>query len=86
MNIVDQRYVQPIAQHVAHPERLLLRDERDQWYLWAGQMDEDVVEIEAELAAYILRRPEIAALPLPRMWFATNDLPLEATIFPGMLN
>ena len=86
MNIVDQRYVQPMAQHVAHPERLLLRDQRDQWFLWAGQLDEEVVAIEPELAAYILNRPEIAPLPLPRMWFATDDLPLEPTAFSGILN
>lgn len=86
MNRVDQRYVQPIAQHLTHPERLLLRDERDCWFLWTGQLDEDVVAIEPELAAYIFRRPEMSTLPQPRMWFATDDLPLEPTPFIHSLN
>lgn len=81
MNFVDQRYVQPIAQHVAHPERLLLRGERNGWFLWAGQLDEDVVAIEPALAAYILNRPEMSRLSHPRMWFSTEDLPLVSSPF-----
>lgn len=86
MNLVHQHYVQPVAQHTTHPERLLLRDAHGEWLLWTGQSDEEPVAIEPELAAYILDRPEIAALPAPRMWFSTADLPLAPTGYAHSLN
>lgn len=86
MNIVNQQYVQPVAQHVRHPERLLLRDAGDGWFLWVGQLDKEPVAIEPGLAAYLLDRPEIAILPAPRMWFSTADLPLGPTPFIHSLN
>jgi len=86
MNLVDQHYVQPVAQHVNHPERLLLRDAGDEWFLWTGQSDEEPIAIEPELAAFLLSRPELTPLPTPRMWFSTVDLPLEPTPFVHSLN
>ncbi|MBA2277879.1 MAG: hypothetical protein H0W06_08975 [Chloroflexia bacterium] len=74
--ITDRRYVQPVARHRQHPERLLLHDERDHWFLWTGQDGDDPVTIEPALAAWMARRPELFPFPQPLMWFAIDDLPL----------
>ena len=69
-------YLQPIASHEEYPERLLLRDEQDQWYLWSGD-GRDIEAIPSELAAWVSDRPEIRLLQRPHMWFELSCLPLN---------
>jgi len=70
-------YVQPIAQHLAHPERLLLRAEDDRAFVWLGD-DPDATpeEIDPRTAAWLQTRPWLHPLPLPRFWLHVADLPL----------
>ena len=70
-------YVQPIAQHLAHPERLLLRTEDDRAFVWLG--DDPTArpeEIDPRTAAWLQTRPWLRPLPLPRFWLHVADLPL----------
>lgn len=76
-----ERYMQPIAVHRTHEERLLLHDEAGRCFLWAGEPDEDPTEIPPALAHYFLHRREMLVLaPHQRMWFGVSDLPLRADI------
>jgi len=78
LTVTDRRYFLPVAAHRAHPERLLLLDENDQWYLWNGDEISAPVPtaIESALGSWIADRPELVDLPLPRMWIAAADLPV----------
>ncbi|HVL24415.1 MAG TPA: hypothetical protein VM450_10020 [Thermomicrobiales bacterium] len=69
-------YLQPIASHEDYPERLLLRDGEDQWYLWTGD-GQEIEAIPARLAAWIADRPEMRLLQRPHMWFELSCLPLN---------
>jgi hypothetical protein len=70
-------YVQPIAQHVDHPERLLLRGADGRWYLWSGdRLESALVEIPSATAAWLLVRPALRLLPGPLVWLHPADLPL----------
>lgn len=76
-----ERYMQPIAVHRRHEERLLLHDDEGRCYLWAGEPDQDPAEIPQVLAHYLLRRCEMLVLaPQQRMWFGMSDLPLRADV------
>ena len=72
-------YVQPIASHEDYPERLLLRDGDDHWYLWRGD-GQEIEPTSAELAAWVLDRPEMRLLPRPHMWFEVSCLPLNPAL------
>ena len=70
-------YLQPMAQHVAHLERLLLRGADGRWYLWTGEEpDAPPVEIPAATATWMLVGPALRLLPGPRVWIHRADLPL----------
>jgi hypothetical protein len=70
-------YLQPVAQHVDHPQRLLLRDGQGRWYVWTGERPEDApAEIPAETAAWLLTQPGLLPLDAPHVWIHPNDLPL----------
>ena len=74
------KYVQPVAHHQDVPERLLLRDEGGQWFLWMGD-GRDLEAIPTGLAIWMLDRPEMRLLGRPHMWFEVSCLPLDpATI------
>ena len=70
-------YVQPIAQHVEHPERLLLRAEDDRLHVWLGD-DPDAVpeEIDPRTASWLLTGRWLCPLPAPGFWFHVADLPV----------
>ena len=73
-------YVQPIAQHVRHPERLVLRGEDDRYYVWHG--DDPTAapeEIEPTTAIWLLTRADMVCLDEPRVWLHVADLPLAPT-------
>lgn len=76
-------YVQPIAQHTAHAERMLLRGEDSGWYLWTGRSDmpreDSIAPIDLPLATWILTHPTMQLLPEPRCWVHLDDLPTEST-------
>lgn len=73
-------YVQPIAQHARHPERLLLRGEDDFYYVWHGDDPSAAPEeIEAATAIRLLTRPDMVCLGEPRVWLHVADLPLTPT-------
>ena len=70
-------YVQPIAQHAAHPERLLLRGANGRWYVWTGERPEAAPEeIPLAMAAWLLIQPELRLLPAPHVWLHPADLPM----------
>ena len=72
-----QDYVQPIAQHAAHPERLLLRGANGRWYVWTGERPEAAPEeIPLAMAAWLLIQPELRLLPAPHVWLHPADLPM----------
>ncbi len=73
-------YVQPIASHRKHPERLLLRDDTGQCYLWHGD-GREVEAVPAPLAAWICDRPEMYQLQSPLLWFDSSSLPLDTAAF-----
>ena len=76
-----ERYMQPIAVHRVHDERLLLHDEEGHCFLWAGEPEQGPTEIPQVLAHYLLHRRELLVLaPHQRMWFVVDDLPLRADI------
>ena len=69
-------YLQPIAQHVDHPERLLLRAADGRWYVWSGDRPEaKPEEVSARTAAWLLIQPGLRLLPAPHVWLHPADLP-----------
>ena len=71
-------YVQPIAHHLAYPERFLLRGEDDGWYVWMGADPDRLPEaIPAPVAAWLLNRSWIIPV-VPTAWVHVDDLPLAA--------
>lgn len=75
MDSSSSTYVQPVASHTCHPERLLVRDETGRFHLWQGT-GEAMMDIPSELASWIIERAEMLPLPLPRLWFDVETLPL----------
>ena len=70
-------YLQPIAQHPANPERLLLRDEDDRAYVWLGNdPGGSPEEIDPRTAAWFLNHRWLRPLPCPRYWLHAADLPV----------
>lgn len=76
MDFTRSSYVQPRAAHVAHPERLIVRDTAGEWFLWFGD-GRDTVGITDDLASWMLARPEMNRLHGPLHWFDIETLPLE---------
>lgn len=78
----SKNYLQPVASHVQCPERVLVRDEQDQWYIWFGD-GRDIEHIPDHLASWIADRPEMQILSSPRLWFEDSSLPVrtESVIF-----
>jgi len=74
-------YVCPVASHREVPERLLVRDPDDAWFLWMGDRETPgLVEIPQRLAGWIARHPHMAPVAslgeAPRMWFDVSSLPV----------
>lgn len=79
MTVTERRYFLPVAAHRVHPERLLLLDEDEQWFLWSGGTATDApLAIEPALGHWIAHRPELFPLPQPLMWIAAADLPVTS--------
>ncbi len=74
-------YVRPVAYHRFAPDRLLLKDESDTWYLWTGD-DAGLIEIDHRLAQWMYQRPEIYPVAGPAMWFDVESLPLGSSSKP----
>jgi len=73
-----QVYMQPVAVHCIHSERLILTDCDQRCYLWVGEEGTGPIEIPRELACYLVSRPEMILLDGPqRMWFVIDDLPVR---------
>ncbi|CAA9566354.1 MAG: hypothetical protein AVDCRST_MAG73-4165 [uncultured Thermomicrobiales bacterium] len=70
-------YVQPIAQHRDHPERLLLRGADGRIYVWSGDDPAGSPrEIDRAVARWMLAGARLRRIPGPRVWFHAADLPL----------
>ncbi|MDQ4045058.1 MAG: hypothetical protein M3173_06385 [Chloroflexota bacterium] len=78
----SEQYMQPIAVHRRHAERLLLRDVDGQWHLWTGEAaGSNPIEVPQGLGHYLMHRCEMEILPAhQRMWFVVGDLPLRADV------
>lgn len=81
--ISSTSYIQPYAFHRHAPERLVLRDEPGNWYLWFGDTGNGLVEVPETLALWMIARSETDLLPTPRMWFEPDALPAreESAVF-----
>ncbi|MDQ3044970.1 MAG: hypothetical protein M3R06_07460 [Chloroflexota bacterium] len=74
-------YLQPVAQHLDHPERLLLRSGDGRFFVWRGESAQDrPEEIDQPLARWLVAQERIEVLPAPLMWFRVDDLPLAAPV------
>ncbi|HEU0163787.1 MAG TPA: hypothetical protein VFQ54_02010 [Thermomicrobiales bacterium] len=73
-------YMQPFAFHREAPERLVVRDEAGRWYLWAGDGSDEIVEVPARLAHWMIDRREMQVLPAPHMWFERDSLPVRTQL------
>lgn len=70
-------YVQVVAQHVVHPERLLVRCSEGSYALWFGDDHRaEMVDVEPRLADYLETARVVRRLPVPHLWFHLDDLPL----------
>jgi hypothetical protein len=69
-------YLRPVAYHRVETHRLLLKDEAGTWYLWMGDDEEGLIEIERPLAQWIYRQADVYPVSGPAMWFHVNSLPL----------
>ena len=76
MTLTDQHYYLPVAAHRSHPERLLLLDEKERWFIWSGALGDEPLAIEPALGHWMAHRPELFLLPQPLMWIAGTDLPV----------
>lgn len=74
-----ESYVQPVASHRQIPERLLLRDNTGQCYIWFGD-GRDLETVPAPVAEWMLSRPEVTHLRSPVLWFDVSSLPLTAAV------
>lgn len=69
-------YLQPIAQHPDHPERLLLSAPDERFFVWSGEDPGRLPEeIEPPTAAWLLERAPLRTLAC-RVWIHRDDLPL----------
>ena len=76
-------YLQPMAQHRDHPERLLLRAASGRTFVWFGDEPRAVPEeIEPATAAWLLGQAAIRPLALP-VWLHVGDLPVTPTRVGG---
>lgn len=73
--MITSLYLWPVAQHRDASERLLLMDEAGAWFLWFGD-GSDLVETSADLAQWILKRPEMVMLGEDLVWFEHSSLPV----------
>ena len=79
--MLSATYLRPIAYHAWYEHRLLLKDEQGAWFTWMGD-DEDLAEIDVELATWLLQRPEIVVIEGSVMWFEPSSLP-RCSEFPA---
>lgn len=75
--ISSRDYVQPVASHRQHPERLLLRDSLGEWFIWFGD-GREIETIPAPTAMWMASRPEMYQLQSPMLWFDPSTLPVSA--------
>jgi hypothetical protein len=69
-------YLQPVAQHPDHPERLLLRSSDGRFFVWSGEDPGRLPEeIEPATARWLLQSSPLKGLTA-RLWFHRDDLPL----------
>jgi hypothetical protein len=73
-------YVQPLASHVAYPERLLVRDQDGAWHLWFGD-GQAMTSIPETTARWMLARPEIVRMDAPHYWYDIECLPLKVEMY-----
>jgi hypothetical protein len=70
-------YVQPVAYHVRHPERLLVRSADGEWYLWFGDRPGcEPEDVPPAVASWMQRLPSLVPMREPHFWLHRDDLPL----------
>ncbi|MBA3336733.1 MAG: hypothetical protein H0T49_04145 [Chloroflexia bacterium] len=74
-------YLQPLAHHLDHPERLLLRGGDGRFFVWRGESAQSPPEeIEPRLATWLVAQERVEVLAPPLMWLHVDDLPLAAPV------
>lgn len=80
MDFSINTYVQPVATHVRHPERLLVKTQDGDWALWFGN-GTPLLSVDPELGLWILERSETIVLNQPSYWFDTSSLPVAHEVY-----
>lgn len=77
-------YLLPVARHLAYPERFLLRDDDERWYVWKGEDPRDLPEEIADGTAFwLLTRAWIIPVSATTAWVHVDDLPLAPVANPA---
>ena len=78
---MEPAYLQPVAVHGADVTRMIACDPDGGWWLWWGDHSAQPLEpIPEVLASWMLCRAEMQLLPLPRLWFPRDALPVQAEV------
>ena len=76
-------YMKPVAQHLTYPDRLLLVDAADRWFVWKGESAAHrPEEIAAATALWLLTKDWIVPIVESTAWIHVDDLPLALAIDP----
>jgi hypothetical protein len=73
-------YVQLLGKHRFLPDRFLLQDEDERWFLWFGDRPGRPLEpIDQSLMQWVTSRIELRMFQSPQPWVALADLPTSPT-------
>ena len=79
-----ESYLKPVARHLAYPERLLLVDAEDRWFVWKAESADDRPEaIAAATASWLLAKVWIVPFGDATAWVHPDDLPLAPAFDPA---
>ena len=73
-------YVRLLGKHRFLPDRFLLQDEDERWFLWFGDRPGRPLEpIDQSLMQWVTSRIELRMFQAPQPWVALADLPTSPT-------
>ena len=73
-------YVRLLGKHRFLPDRFLLQDEEERWFLWFGDRPSRPLEpIDQSLMQWVTSRIELRMFQAPQPWVAIADLPTSPT-------
>ena len=73
---LETPYVRLLGKHRFLPDRFLLQDEDERWFLWFGDRPGRPLEpIDQSLMQWVTSRIELRMFQAPQPWVALADLP-----------